>query len=96
MYYYRSVREGERIRKEYCGGGMLGQLAAQLDEVERLRREEEATYWREERQRLERSVAFLRELTKASEILVQAHLIASGHHKHKGEWRRKREQHDAS
>src|SRR5919199_4327628 len=94
-YYYRSVREGDRVRKEYLGGGVLGLLAARLDEAERQQRRRQASLWEAERQRLERSAAFLQELTEASEILVRAHLIASGHHQRKGEWRRARERHGA-
>ena len=89
-YYYRSVREGDRVRKEYCGGGVLGQVAAQMDELERRRKEAKAAYWQAERERLERSAAFLQELTDAAEILTRAHLLASGCHQHKGQWRRQR------
>ena len=89
-YFYRSVRSGDRVKKEYCGGGRLGRLAAQLDEVERQQREEETTYWREKRERLERSAAFLQELTEAAEVLTRAHLLASGCHQYKGQWRRQR------
>ena len=88
-YYYRSVREGERVRKKYVGGGTLGEVAAELDELKRQQREEEAAYWREERERLERSAAFLQELEETAEVLVRAHLLACGCHKHKGLWRRK-------
>ena len=90
-YYYRSVREGKRVRKKYVGGGSFGQLLAQLDELERLQREEEEASWREERERLQLSAAFLRELEEAAEILIRAQLLVAGFHKHKGEWRRKRE-----
>src|SRR5215204_1531027 len=90
-YYYRSVREGKRVRKEYGGGGSLGQLAAQIDELERLQREEEEASCKEEQERLERSAGFLRELEEATEILTRAELLVAGFHKHKGEWRRLRE-----
>ena|SRR5215216_1544108 len=90
-YYYRSVREGKRVRKEYGSGGALGQLAAQIDELKRLQRKEEEASWREEWDRLQRSAEFLRELEEAAEILTRAELLAAGFHKHKGEWRRKRE-----
>src|SRR3712207_925020 len=90
-YYYRSVREGKRVRKEYVGGGALGQLVAQLDELERLQRKEEEASWKEGRERLERSAAFLHELEEAAETLTRAELLASGFHKRKGEWRRLRE-----
>src|SRR5215218_5118972 len=91
LYYYRSVREGKRVRKKYVGGGALGQLVAQIDELERLQRKEEEASWREERERLQRSAEFLRELEEAAEILSRAELLVAGFHKHKGEWRRKRE-----
>ena len=91
MYYYRSVREGDRVRKEYCGGGRLGRLAAQLDEYERRQKEKTSLYWNEKKKRLEANAAFLRELEETAQILVRAHLVAAGCHRHKGEWRRARE-----
>ena len=91
LYYYRSVRDGNRVRKEYVGGGSFGQLIAQLDELERLQREEEEVSWREERERLERSAGFLQELEEAAQILIRAELLVAGFHKRKGEWRRLRE-----
>jgi hypothetical protein len=68
------------VVQEYIGGGVLGRLAAQLDESERRQREEETAYWREERERLEQNAAFVRELEEAAEILSQAYLIAAGFH----------------
>jgi len=79
------------VRKEYVGGGSFGQLIAQLDELERLQREEEEASWREERERLERSAGFLQELEEAAQILIRAELLVAGFHKRKGEWRRLRE-----
>ncbi len=90
-YYTRSRWAAGRVVREYVGGGVLGRLAAQQDELERLRKEEEAACRREERESLERTAGFLRELEEAAEVLVRAHLIASGCHRHKGEWRRLRE-----
>ena len=90
VYYYKSRRDGEKVRKVYVGAGDLAHVAAQMDEAERLRRKEEVAYWRAERERLERSAAFLGELTEAAEVLTRAHLLASGFHQHKGQWRRQR------
>ena len=87
-YYTRSRREDGRVVREYIGGGVLGRLAAQQDEIERRQREEETAYWREERERLEQNAAFVGELEEAAEILSQAHLIVAGFHKRRGEWRR--------
>ena len=88
-YYTRSRRGDGRIVREYIGGGVLGRLAAQLDEVERRQREEEIAYWREERERFTENAAFVDELKEAAEILSQAYLIAAGFHKRRGEWRRR-------
>ncbi len=90
VYYYKSRRDGEKVRKVYVGAGDFAHLAAKLDEAERLRREEEAAYWKAECERLERSGAFLQELEEVAEVLVRAHLLASGFHQHKGQWRRQR------
>jgi hypothetical protein len=90
-YYYHSVREGKRVRKKYVGGGALGQLLAQLDELERLQRKEKEASCKEEQERLERSTGFLSELEEAAQILTRAQLLVAGYHKRKGEWRRLRE-----
>jgi hypothetical protein len=90
QYYARSRRVDGRVRRVYVGGGILGKVAALKDEYERRLREEEAAFWREERERLEERTAFLKEVTAATDILVRAHLVAGGFHKRKGEWRRER------
>ena len=90
VYYYKSRRDGEKVRKVYVGAGDFAHVAAKLDEAEGLRRKEELAYWEAERERLERSAAFLQELEAAAEVLVRAHLLASGCHRHKGQWRRQR------
>ena len=95
LYYTRSRKEGGRVVREYVGGGVLGELAARLDELKRLEREEEAAAEREERQRLEALEAPLAEAWEASEVLVRAALVAAGYRQHKrGEWRKRREPRD--
>ena len=91
VYYYKSRRDGKKVRKVYLGAGDFAHLAAKLDEAERLRREEEVAYWRKEKERLEASAGFVKELEGAAEILTRAQLLVVGFHKHKGEWRRLRE-----
>jgi hypothetical protein len=80
------------VIREYVGGGVLGEIAALEDTHERrLREEEEAAYWKEERERLETLIAPVEELCEAAEILAQAHLVAGGYRRTGGHWRRRRE-----
>ncbi len=95
-YYvrYRRLKDG-RKESRYVGGGRgfggeLGRLAASWDELERLQREEQAAHEQEKRERLQRSAGFLDELEKVAEVLTNAHLIAAGFTKRRGEWRRTR------
>jgi|SRR5215204_151598 len=90
-YYTRSQRDGGRVVREYVGGGLAAELAAEADRIARERRELEALKEKQERERLERSAAFLCELDEAAEVLARAHLVASGFKYRKGEWRRVRE-----
>jgi hypothetical protein len=89
-YYTRSKWKGGQVVRQYVGTGPLAELIALDDELKRCQKEEEATYWREERERLEQSVGFLRELEEAAEVLTQAELLACGCHQRKGQWRRRR------
>jgi hypothetical protein len=89
-YYYRSVREGQRVRKEYLGTGELAAILARGDELIRREREAEAAKWRTEVERMEALAAPVLELCEISDVLAQAHLVAGGYHLHKGEWRRER------
>jgi hypothetical protein len=92
-YYYRTRWVDGWPVKEYVGGGLVGKLAAQLDEHERREREEEAAYWKreQERWRMRFAALGLPELEEAAKILTTACLIVEGCHKHNGEWRRLRE-----
>ncbi len=77
--------------REYVGSGTLAELAAEVDALKRLRREEEAEAWRTERERMEALEAPVQELFEAAEILAHAALLVAGYHRHKGEWRKRRE-----
>jgi hypothetical protein len=90
-YYTRSRRVDGRVVREYVGGGVLGEIAALEDYYERRRREEETAYQREERERLQALTAPTEELCDAVEVIARAALLASGYHRHKGEWRKRRD-----
>jgi hypothetical protein len=90
LYYYRSIRRGDKVRRVYVGSGELATIAHERDlmdqAVEEGRRQEE----RRELENLESLAAPILEVGEATEALVQAHLIVRGCHRHKGEWRLRR------
>jgi hypothetical protein len=87
-YYYRKVREGGRVRSEYMGAGPCAELIAAFDDWDRLdrqcRRDEEKAELLVEDQ-LDRRIA---EASWAVASITHATLAATGHHKHKGQWRK--------
>lgn len=88
-YYTRSRRVNGRVVREYIGGGIDGALVAQLDAIERNRRENDAYLWRTERSRLEAIDKALAVYCQHVNAEVCQALIAAGYHQHKrGEWRR--------
>jgi hypothetical protein len=89
-YYYRSVRDGGRVRKEYVGAGYFAELSARSDEIVRARRESKRCEDRDELERLEDLVAPAWEVREAAAVLARASLVAAGYHRHKGEYRRER------
>ena len=90
-YYYRSVRRGGRVVKEYVGTGPLAEAMAQLDEEDRRRRKEEAEEWTEEARCMDELEAPIEELCEAAETLAKAVLVAAGYRQHNGgEWRLRR------
>jgi hypothetical protein len=91
-YYYRSVRDGERVRKEYVGAGELAEALAQSDETIRLIHKLERDKGREEVEQLEALAAPDLEIHEAAEVLARAVLVARGYRERKGEWRLAREQ----
>jgi hypothetical protein len=90
LYYYRSVRRGDSVRKLYVGAGDLARITDEGDTIERAIREGERQRQREEVERLEALAAPVLELDEAADILARAALVAGGFHRHKGEWRRER------
>ena len=90
-YYTRSRRENGRVIREYVGAGLIGELSAEADRIDRERREVEKLKEKKDLERLVALAAPVLELSEDADILVRAHLMAAGYHRHKGEWRRARE-----
>ena len=90
LYYYRSVRDGEKVRKVYVGAGEIARISHEGDILRRTERDAQREKQRAELECLQALAAPVEELSEAAEILSRAHLIASGFHTHKGEYRRAR------
>jgi hypothetical protein len=90
LYYYRSIRDGERVRKGYVGAGEVARICSETDLLRRTSRRAQRERERAELERLNGLVAPLEELSDVAEVLVIAHLVDGGYRKRKGEWRRAR------
>ena len=91
-YYYRSVRRGGRVVKEYGGAGRVAELWAQLDALTLERRAIERQERAAERARSDALEAQTLELIQLTDALVVATLTAAGYHRHdRGAWRRRRD-----
>jgi len=90
LYYYRSVRAGEKVRKVYVGAGEFARICSETDILQRTGRRAQRERERAELERLEGLLAPLEEFSEAAKVLVIAHLVDGGYRKRKGEWRRAR------
>ncbi len=86
LYYYRSVRDGDTIRKVYIGSGELARTAHEWDLVHRATQERERQEVEREREKLEALAAPVLGLDHAVDVFARAHLISAGCHRLKGEW----------
>src|SRR4051794_41018110 len=80
-YYYRSVREGGRVRRRYAGTGLVGRFAAASDALRRQRRRDDAGASRAAPGRPEAATALSRDLGQLCDRLAAAALYAAGYHR---------------
>ena len=90
-YYYRKRREGGRVVSEYIGGSDLAEAFVYLDEIEQDQRELEREIDRAERQEQQEIDHQVDEVISLARTLADATLLAAGYHRHKGQWRKRRE-----
>jgi hypothetical protein len=90
-YYTRSKKVNGRVEREYIGAGRPGALIAQLDELEREKRLDDACAWREKKTELENLDSNLDKLANLTNFIARAVLAAAGYYQHnRGEWRKRR------
>jgi hypothetical protein len=90
LYYYRSARDGEKVRKVYVGAGEIACISHEGDILRRTGQEAEREREKAELERLDTLAAPDEELSEAAEVLARAYLITCGYHRRKGEYRRAR------
>lgn len=90
-YFYRSVRDGARVRSEYVAAGRMAEAMANLEAERResLRADREAE--RTERQAEVKELGAVVDWFDQVEAVANAAFEVAGFHKHRrGEWRRRR------
>ena len=89
-YYTRSRRVSGRVVREYVGGGIAGEYAAELDAEARARRQHELDRDRELQRQDEELDKEIEEFDSAADNVARAILLVTGNHQHnRGEWRRR-------
>jgi hypothetical protein len=91
-YYTRSRKVNGHVVREYIGGGELGSLVAQMDEIERERRNLERERWRLEKEEMEAFDDSVAKVCQMADVIAKATMVAAGFHCHRSEWRRRRVQ----
>ena len=80
-----------RVVSAYVGTGTVGELAAEMDELTRAVGKRERAMERRERASYEEVTRFSRKAEMLVRLMTYANLLATGHHTHKGQWRRSRQ-----
>lgn len=91
VYYYRMRREGERVVSEYIGAGLLGHLTAADVRDSRAERMCERLRLAQKSREYEELEVEIEDLSEFIESCVAANLLAGGYHRHRRQWRKKRE-----
>ena len=89
-YFYKSDREGGRVKSTYFGAGESGSLMAEWIALERLERVEERERLREDREESDAAERAVADWFDGVQIVADAAMVAAGFHKHRGQWRRRR------
>ena len=89
-YYYTKMRIGDRVVSQYFGNGELAQAIAKLSELDRERIQLERTIERDKHEEIRTINRQVNEVCTAIRNITKAALLATGHHQHKGQWRKRR------
>ena len=88
-YYTRTRRINGRQIREYIGGGIRGQEAAEIDAEERVRRDKERQQWRQVKAEVAQIEGEMRDYDGVCKTAVAKALESAGYFNHRGEWRKR-------
>lgn len=86
-YYYRVRREGNRVIKEYIGGGEQGRQAAEADQAARDCRRQATLLRKEANRAVDDLAVHIGEFDQVLDQLVTCQLVCSGWRQHHRQWR---------
>jgi hypothetical protein len=89
-YYYRSSRDGNRVRTHYLGKGELGRMLAAMDNEQIAERKHIQGEWTQEKEKQKTTERYIDGQAARIRNLAKIVLLAAGYHTHKGQWRRLR------
>jgi hypothetical protein len=90
-YYYRSVRNGRHVTKEYIGTGPVAERCAAMDAEQQAEREAQREAWRQQRAAMDAIDTQLEAWWDAGTTMIKAVLCAEGYYQHdRGNWRKRR------
>ncbi len=89
-YLYHKRKVGDKVRSEYVGSGYAALLSEQLTKAERLDAERKRLEWQAIKDEQAALDEIVDDMTAVSQLMVTAVLLATGHHLHKRQWRKKR------
>jgi len=87
LFYYRSRRAGDRVVKEYIGGGEKGRQAAEADQAARDARGRVKQKAKERNRPLIELASELDVFGQIIDHVVSCQLLCAGWRKHHREWR---------
>lgn len=89
-YYYRKRWQNGTCVSEYVGTGSLAETIATLEQLDQEQQRLTCMSWQQVQIETEAFDRQINELCAQIRTVTRAVLIATGHHRHKGQWRKKR------
>ena len=93
-YYYQKRRVNGRVVSTYVGAGQLADIAAELDALDRMRRQQDMLLDQAERATFAehaQTPVELAALLAEARTAVHTALTEAGYHQHKRQWRKRRD-----